>query len=86
VAKQFQENPVQQVTIVKGTIGSISEFNLEKDDWTMWFERLTHYFLSNEIEENKQVSLFLTLIGTEGYALLTHLCTPYKPCKKHWRN
>jgi len=82
VAKQFQANPVQQVTIVKGTIGSISEFNLEKDDWTMWFERLTHYFLSNEVEENKQVSLFLTLIGTEGYALLTDLCTPFKPWQK----
>jgi len=82
VAKQFQANPVQQVTIVKGTIGSISEFNFEKDDWTMWFERLTHYFLSNEVEENKQVSLFLTLIGTEGYALLTDLCTPFKPWQK----
>ncbi|KYN41578.1 hypothetical protein ALC56_03990, partial [Trachymyrmex septentrionalis] len=42
-------------------------------------ERLTHYFLCNDVPKEKQVSLFITLAGSEGYELLCNLCTPKKP-------
>ncbi|XP_017891008.1 uncharacterized protein K02A2.6-like [Ceratina calcarata] len=65
-------------TIVKGTIGSISEYSLD-DDWTSWCERLDMYILANEVREDKKVSLFLTLLGKDGYALLRNLTTPNLP-------
>lgn len=68
----------QTTTIVKGTIGSIAEFSLD-DDWTSWCERLEMYIIANEVSENKKVSLFLTLLGKEGYALLRNLTTPKVP-------
>ena len=44
-------------TIVRGTFGNISEFSM-KENWTRWFERLTHYF-SGDVPKEKQVSLFI---------------------------
>ncbi|XP_058796648.1 uncharacterized protein K02A2.6-like [Phymastichus coffea] len=75
--------PVHQVTtIVKGTIGNINEFNVEKDDSILWYDRLQQYYESNDVVEDKKVSVFLTLIGSEGYALLKDLCIPVNPANK----
>jgi len=54
------------------------EFSM-KEDWTRWFERLTHYFSGNDVPKEKQISLFISLIGSEGYELLCNLCTPENP-------
>jgi len=62
--------------IVKGTVGNMSEFSME-EDCTRWFERLTHYF--SDVPKEKQVSLFISLMGREGYELLCNLCTPENP-------
>jgi len=59
-------------------VGSISEYSLT-EDWTRWFERLMHYFIGNDVPKEKQVSLFITLLGNEGYDLLCNLCTPESP-------
>ncbi|XP_051164949.1 uncharacterized protein LOC127283881 [Leptopilina boulardi] len=56
-------------------IGSITEFSLN-DDWDLWSERLHHYFVAIDVSDEKKVSLFLTLIAAEGYALLRNLCMP----------
>ena len=64
--------------IVRGTIGNISKFSM-KEDWTRWFERLTHYISGNDVPKEKQVSLFISLIGSESYEFLCNLCTPENP-------
>ena len=50
-----------------------------KENWTKWLERLTHYFSGNDVPKEKQVSLFISLLGSEGYELLCNLCTPENP-------
>ena len=67
--------------IVKGAVGNMSEFSM-KEDWTRWFERLIHYFSGNDVPKEKQVSLFITLMGSEDYQLLCNLCTG-KSSKSH---
>ncbi|XP_043266601.1 uncharacterized protein K02A2.6-like [Venturia canescens] len=68
-------------TIYTSRIGKMKEFNLQ-EEWALWAERLEQYFIANDIPEAKKVSLFLTLLGSEGYALLSSLCTPVKPATK----
>lgn len=71
--------------VVKGTVGTVYEFNL-KDDWSNWNERLSLYFLANDIEDSKKVPILLTTIGTEGYSLLKDLCTPDLPSTKSYND
>lgn len=70
---------VQQ--IVTSRISELKEFNIQ-EDWALWKERLDQFFLANDIEDAKKVSLLITLLGSEGYALLRNLCTPVVPATK----
>ncbi|KAJ8670894.1 hypothetical protein QAD02_002153 [Eretmocerus hayati] len=36
--------------------GSVSEFNLNRDNWTVWVERLEQYFKADDIPEGKKNS------------------------------
>ncbi|XP_028168860.1 uncharacterized protein LOC114358897 [Ostrinia furnacalis] len=63
-------------------IGKIAEFDLHKDDWKLYVERLEQYFLANSIASNLQVPTLITVMGAESYELLVNLCTPEKPKSK----
>ncbi|KAL7297083.1 hypothetical protein TKK_0009508 [Trichogramma kaykai] len=67
--------------VVTGTIGNLEEFSL-KGDWYSWKESLEQYFIANNVQEAKKVSLFLTLVDSEAYCLLRNLCTPAMPSEK----
>lgn len=62
-------------------IGELKEFNIH-EDWALWKERLDQYFLANDIPNQKKVALLITLLGSDGYALLRNLCTPTVPSDK----
>ena len=82
--KNFVEKVLEkrlQTTVVNNTIGSISEYSMNQD-WNNWYERFEQYIIANDIAEGKWTSLFLTLIGSEAYALLRNLCTPQSPSSK----
>lgn len=68
-----------------GRIGNLNEYTLQ-EDFSLWCERLEQYVLVNEIDERKRVPLFLTLFGTEGYALLRNLCTPSIPSTQSYED
>ena len=44
-------------TIVRGTIGNISEFSM-MEYWTRWFERLTHYFSVIICRKKKSIAFY----------------------------
>ena len=54
-------------------IGRLDEFQMGRDDFDCYVERLEQYFVANEIPENKQVATFLTAIGGPTYELLKSL-------------
>lgn len=75
------EQQARGQTIVTTRIGEIKEFNMT-EGWELWTQRLQQFFLANDVTEVRKDSLFLTLLGSEGYALLRNLCTPDLPSSK----
>lgn len=60
-----------------GGISSLNEFKLEFEDWNLWIEQFfDHYINANGIDENHKKSTFLSIIGTNTYALLRDLFSP----------
>lgn len=49
-----------------------------KDDREIWLERLSQYFLTNEVKKEKKVTVLLTLLNSEAYTLLRDLLVPKK--------
>ena len=67
--------------MANSTIGHIEPFNNEKENWDSCAERFNHYLLANDIEDEKKknVSVFLTIIGSKTYELPSNLVGPGKP-------
>ena len=59
-------------------IGALIEFRIG-EDWELYQERLEQYFVANFVEEQRQVSVLLTLIGPDTYKILRDLCHPVLP-------
>ena len=64
------------------TIGTLTEFKPESEKIEAYLERVQLFFDANTIEEDKQVAVLLTVIGSSTYALLTSLLAPCKPREK----
>ena len=60
-------------------IGKIDAFDEANDDWNAYVERIKQYFIANEIDEDKQVAVMLSLMGNKTYGLLRNLAAPAKP-------
>lgn len=58
------------------------EFQLRKDDWETYTERLELYFVANDVKVKKQAAVLLTKISPKIYKLVCVLCTPDKPSTK----
>ena len=66
-------------------IGQVEAFQLGVGDWELYTERLEQYFVANGItEEAKKLAVFLTVIGSKTYALLSDLLAPVKPATKSY--
>ena len=60
-------------------IGKIEAFDETNNDWNAYVERVEQYFFANEIKDNKQVAVMLSLMGNKMYGLLRNLAAPAKP-------
>lgn len=65
-----------------GLIGQVEAFDESVSDWETYDERLTSFFEVNNIQPEKQVHAFLSLIGPKTYALLKSLVSPTPPATK----
>lgn len=71
--------------MASNTIGSIAEFNSENEKIVAYLERVQLFFEANSIKDDKQVPVFLTVIGSTTYALLSNLVSPEKPKEKSFK-
>ncbi|XP_058858757.1 uncharacterized protein K02A2.6-like [Acipenser ruthenus] len=63
--------------------GKIEEYKAEQEDWIQYTERLSQYFIANEIKETeKQRAILLSVCGAKTYSLLRSLVAPLKPSEK----
>ncbi|KAL9954326.1 hypothetical protein ACROYT_G041847 [Oculina patagonica] len=76
-------DPTQQPEKIRAfatmPIGKIEAFDETNDDWNAYVERIEQYFIANEIKEEKQMAVILSLMGNKTYGLLRNLAAPAKP-------
>ena len=64
-------------------LGKIDEFSEQREDWSLYIERLEHYFIANRVtDEQRKKSLMLTAIGAAAYKLLRSMTAPERPNDK----
>lgn len=72
-------------TMAAFQIGDISEFKEGQEDFESYLERLDMWMTTNSVEDDKKVSVFLSVIGADTYRLLKNLISPDKPSTKTYR-
>ena len=56
-----------------------------KEDWSLYVERMEHFFLANGITEtDKKRAVFLSVVGLSAYRIIRNLVAPKKPGEKSY--
>ena len=64
------------------SFGRIDEFRPENESIEAYLVRIELYFNANEVEDDKKVPIFLSVIGGKTYSVLRDLLAPVKPREK----
>ena len=65
--------------------GRISEFDPEREEWSQYAQRLTHFFTVNGVEDAaKKKEILLAMVGPATFKLLTNL-VPDAPGDKTYK-
>ena len=59
--------------------GSIQEFQPDSEIVSTYLERMQLFFTANSVPQEKQVPVFLSVVGPKAYALLRSLLSPQLP-------
>ena len=63
-------------------IGVLGPFDIQRDNWASYKERLEQFFIANNVDDVKRVAVLLSVIGAKSYELLRSLTAPEKPAQK----
>ena len=63
------------------SIGKISNFDSNIEDFDQYCDRVDLYFKANDVKDDKVVPAFLTLLGPKVYTLAKNLLSPKDPSK-----
>ena len=64
------------------TIGKIGEFREERESFVCYLERFEQFFAANNVQKNRHVPIFLSVIGPTAYGVLKNLLQPALPKTK----
>ena len=64
------------------TYGQLQEYKPESENITAYLERIEVFFRANDIAADKQVPVFLSVVGGKTYSLLRDLTAQEKPQDK----
>ena len=70
----------------KVNLGQLQEFQPESETIAIYLECTSLYFQANSIAEEKQVAVFLSVIGAKNYSLLYRLMAPDRPQDKCYKD
>ncbi|KAL2088046.1 hypothetical protein ACEWY4_016874 [Coilia grayii] len=73
---------IERRHIMAGIIEHMEPFDKSCDQWTLYIELFEHYFLANDIQAAKNVSVLLSVVVPKTYGLLRSLVAPGKPGAK----
>jgi len=77
------EDGIKQTVMT--SFGKIDVFQPEAEEFSAYLERVELYFEANGIKEDKQVPVFLSLLGAKTYSLLRTLATSESPRNKNFK-
>ena len=63
-------------------IGNVGPYDKNVEDFKSYSERVTLFMTANDVKEEKQVAVFLSVLGAQTYKLLKSLLTPESLEKK----
>lgn len=63
-------------------IGTVSEFDPSKEQWTNYQKRLEIWMKANKCSEEDKVTIFLALIGAEAFEAVSNYVSPDEPTDK----
>ena len=63
--------------------GQLNQYEPDLETMSAYLERVEIFFQANSIAENKQVGIFLSLIGAKTYGLLRNLVAPDSQTTSH---
>ncbi|CAH2083991.1 unnamed protein product [Euphydryas editha] len=63
-------------------IGKIEPFDLNSKQWPAYIRRVKQFILLNEIKDDLQVPMLITVVGEATYSLMCDLCAPEHPEEK----
>ena len=66
--------------------GQLNPFDPESDNVVAYLEHVDLFFTANDIGPDKQVSVFLNVVGSRNYALIKNLTAPTLPQKKSYED
>lgn len=58
------------------TMGRMGKFNRHEEEIELYLMRLKHYFKANNVKEENQVSMLITVIGPKTLPVLSYLVYP----------
>ena len=58
------------------TDGSVGEYQPGNEPFSLYLERAELFFMANEVPEAKKVSIFLSVLGSKTYSVLSTLVAP----------
>ena len=64
--------------------GRLEPFKADAEPFESYKERFEVYVAANSVEDDKKVSVFLSVIGLDAYSLLRNLFSPDKPQDKDY--
>ena len=72
--------------MARSTFGQLQEFQPESETIATYLECASLYFQANSIAEEKQVAVFLSVIGVKNYSLPRSLTAPERPQDKSYED
>ena len=61
------------------SIGNVGEYNELTETWKSYNERVQHFFLANQVADDRKVPALLAIMGGKTYSLLRNLTMPAEP-------
>ena len=59
--------------------GTLGEYNADQEEWSVYTERLEHYFTANDVKDaSKRRAILLSVCGARTYSLIRSLVAPDK--------
>lgn len=86
IGRTTLENANQRVvTISKIEISANLDFDIHKNDWEKFIDRMEQYFIANDIiNMEKKRAILLSKVNAETYDMIDKICKPKKPGEKSY--